>query len=373
MKDRKKVTLFDIRFTLYFLSLFLDDLALDNTGIILKMFRYLSYLILIIYVVKLNKTQRNDLMRCILFMTFGLFVALFTHDIYWCVVSLLVLSARNINSRRVVELSFCILLICTAITVLLALVGILPIEANEIVRRGEIVIRYGMGFYHSNVLPMAIFSLLIYRLILVGEKIKVIELLGWNALSLVVYQVCKSRNGLYATIICCGLYIIYYSFGKKMRKFLLTMSKSSLCIVIIFSFLMVAVQGLSLRPVWLINDFFTGRFAIAYHQVLENGIYFISLVSKNEYALTARVLDNGYLYTALRYGVLFLVFYLVVQHNILKKYSSNGIIAIVMIALVFTNMVDNDLYSYGFLPIILLAFSKRPIIYRNSNSKKQLA
>lgn len=40
-----------------------------------------------------------------------------------------------------------------------------------------------------------------------------------------------------------------------------------------------------------------------------------------------------------------------------KKYKDNYYIIIVSIAVAFTNFVDNDLFSYNFLPILLLAFN----------------
>ena len=134
--------------------------------------------------------------------------------------------------------------------------------------------------------------------------------------------------------------------------------------------LMTAMQGMYLNSIWLINNFFSGRFAIAYHQIKESGIYLISTMPKEEYDLVARVLDNGYLYTAIRYGILFLLFYVIVQRNILKKYPVDSIIHIVMICVVVTNMIDNDFYSYGFLPILVLAFSNRPIKYEELQNVK---
>lgn len=129
--------------------------------------------------------------------------------------------------------------------------------------------------------------------------------------------------------------------------------------------LMTAMQGMGLNSIWQINVFFSGRFAIAYHQIEESGIYLINILSKEKYELVARVLDNGYLFIAIRYGILFLLFYIIIQRNILKKYPFDSIIHIVMICVVITNMVDNDFYSYGFLPIIVLAFSNHTLKYKN--------
>lgn len=364
-----KISIFDFGFILYFLTLFTDDLALDNITMGIKGIRYAAYILFIIHIVSTNRIKNKQLLYFLVAFCGGIGVSLFSHDIYWAVAALLVLAVRNINPAHVVKLSYYILLIATIITVLMALFGLIPTSVNSLNRAGEIIVRHGMGFYHSNVLPLIVFYLMIYRMLIYG-RIGMVEILFWICLSTVVYNICYSRNGLYATLLCGVLYSLYIGLTKKKtlvlyKKIVKFFAKYSMFICIVFSMLMTAMQGMGLKSIWLINNLFSGRFAITYHQIKESGIYLISMLSKEEYELVARVLDNGYLYVATRYGILFLLFYIIIQRNILKKYSLDSIIHIVMICVALTNMVDNDFYSYGFLPIIALAFSDHTLKYEN--------
>lgn len=368
-----KISIFDFGFILYFLALFIDDLALDNITVGIKGIRYVAYILFAIHIGSAHRIKNKQLLYFLIAFCGGVGISLFTHDIYWVIVALLVLAVRKIDPVHIVKLSYCILLIATIITVLMTLIGLIPTGVNSINRLGETIVRYGVGFYHSNVLPLIVFYLMIYRMLIYGRKIKMVEIVFWTCLSIVIYNICYSRNGLYATLLCGVLYSLYIWLTKKKaavlyKKIVKFFAKYSIYICIVFSMVMTVMQGMGLNSVWQINEIFSGRFAIAYHQIRESGIYLINTLSKEEYKLIARVLDNGYLYIAIRYGILFLLFYIIVQKNILKKYPFNGIIHIVTFLVIITNMVDNDFCSYGFLPIIVLAFSNHRL--RDENLHK---
>lgn len=362
-----KLTLFDIWFILYYLSFFIQDLAIKDSLLITKTLRYISYLLLIIYLGK-NKRKKKTLLLFFAAIILSIILSIFTRDIYWSIVILIAISSININSKHIIKISFYTLFIAVFISFILLNIGLLPNIVNK--KYDESVIRYGMGFYHSNVLPMIIFYLMVYRILILGNRLKIIEVIFWIILSVIVYSVCNSRNGLYGTIICALLYIFTKRININLiyHRILVFISKHMIWICVLFSMIMVILQPFNLLTIYNINNYFTGRFAIAYHQMKRGGLHFINTMSADEYSSIAYVLDNGYLYTILRYGVLFILFYIFIQQTLVKKYERNNNVLIILISLVLTNMVDNDLYSYGFLPFIVLTFSKFPIIYKQSKS-----
>lgn len=360
-----KLTLFDVGFILYYLSFFIQDLAIQDTFYIVKILHYTSYLFLIAH---LGKSKRKENTLLIFFITIAIsaILAIFTHDIYWSIISLIAISSIDIDSRHIVKISFYILFIFVLLSFMALILGLLPNIVNS--RSEETILRYGMGFYHSNVLPMIILYLMVYRILILGNRLKTIEIIFWIILSMLVYSACNSRNGLYGTIICALLYI----FTKKTsisliyHKILVFIAKYVIWICVLFSMTMVILQPYNISAIYNINNYFTGRFAIAYHQMRRGGLYFINTMNGEEYSSIANVLDNGYLYTILRYGVLFILFYIFIQQTLVKKYEKNNNVLVILISLVLTNMIDNDLYSYGFLPFIVLTFSQFPIIYKQS-------
>ena len=75
----------------------------------------------------------------------------------------------------------------------------------------------------------------------------------------------------------------------------------------------------------------------------------------------------------LRYGLIFILFYIVLQTMICKK--SNNKLAFVFLITTIASSIDNDLFSYGFFPYIIIAFSgKEPMVdniktYISKNNK----
>ena len=355
---RNKQNLFLIGFCIYYISMILEDVAVDY-GILPRVMHYIAYSLFVLNLF-LSKISSTRIKRIAIVFLVSAFASLFTRDFYWVALSVILLSS-NVDVKKTFQISQRVIIIAGLIVIFFLAIGLLPNLVT--VRGGETGARYGLGFYHSDVFPMIIFYALTYRLVLLKkhEKIKLYEIVAWILVTLVVYIFCRSRNGLYGTAFCLGLYMIRGIFkeGSKQLAILRIMSRCSIIVLILASIILTCLQGTGNKTIYMINKMFTGRFAIAYHQMRRSGFKVLGLLSKTEYREIAGVLDNGYLYVALRYGLIFLLFYVVLQFIICKKYKDNIIVLIVMISIAVVNMVDNDLISYGFLPYIILGSSKR--------------
>ena len=73
--------------------------------------------------------------------------------------------------------------------------------------------------------------------------------------------------------------------------------------------------------------------------------------------ISSIVLDNGYLYIILRYGILILFVYFLIAYRLAKTNKRNVCILGTLMAVFWINFVDNDLVDYSFLPFILWAFN----------------
>ena len=117
-----------------------------------------------------------------------------------------------------------------------------------------------------------------------------------------------------------------------------------------------------------IDTFFSGRFRLAIFKMRRIGFHFINIMSNENFIndnityangqnLSTVVLDNGYLYIILRYGILFLFFYFFIAYLLAKKNKKNICILGTIVMVFIANFVDNDLVDYSFLPFILWAFN----------------
>ena len=106
------------------------------------------------------------------------------------------------------------------------------------------------------------------------------------------------------------------------------------------------------------NSVMTKRLSIAYAQYLSMGLHLFNKMDWSTYAKYRYVLDNGYIFVAMRYGLAFLPFYWVVHFFAARKNKYLPVVLVALTVISLTNFIDNDLLSYGYLPIILLAFNR---------------
>ncbi len=356
---------FYMAYVLYFLSFFVFDVLLRESygDTIVKLIRYVSYFLFIIDILLLKEIKFNikGLLVVFLLMCYSV-IFLFTKDTYFLSLFVIVYASLKINPKKILKVSFYLLLFLTIIVLLLTVLGVLE-NRNLIKKTGES--RFTFGFYHSNVLPMIIFYLFGYRLIL-KKKLSKKEIAVWLALSLSAYYFCYSRSGIIGSVVIFVLYAVYQN-REIIEKNILSkiMFKYSILLLNIFNTAMIILSPYHISIVYRINQMFTGRFALAYLKSKDIGLHLVSLSSGGTFSSSEYTIDSGYSYVLLKYGLLFILFYVFLQFCIYKKYKNDKMMIIVFFAVTLTNFIDNDLFSYGFLPFIIFAFST----YYNSSGE----
>lgn len=348
IKKDKLVSVFYLGYILYFTALYFDDLSV-SFGPVGKLLKYVSYAVMLVSVTGKHINTKRAVKALFLMVTLTLFAA-FTRDLYYLFFGLIILSSKYYDIEKIFKISFILLLVLASLTVAMSLVGILP---NVNTGNANFSQRYGFGFYHSNVLPMVLYYLMAYRMVIKSYSIKPAEIFIWCAAAVAVFTQCRSRNG-FITVACLALgYFIYRK--RTSYKLLYFAAKFSTAVISTLLLIFSLMQGLYLKSMYIINRFFTGRLAMAYHQMKVTGLHFINLRSKYDYGDEKYVLDSGYLYTIIHYGILFVFLYFVFQYCCAKNNKYNAIVLVVILVNVLANTIDNDLYSYNMLPFLLFA------------------
>ena len=227
--------------------------------------------------------------------------------------------------------------------------------------------RHSFGFYHSNVLPLLIFYLEVYYICIVKEKIRDNVIVLFVLLAGATNTFCHSRNALILSL-ALSLFVVFAKQMKKdEHKILYRTTVLSIPCMSIFSFSMMFL--LLKGGIWnTIDTFFSGRFRLAIFKMRRIGLHLINIMSNESFVkdnityvdgkdISSIVLDNGYLYVILRYGILIILVYFLIAYCLAKKNKGNACVLGALIAVFIANFVDNDLVDYSFLPFILWAFN----------------
>ena len=185
--------------------------------------------------------------------------------------------------------------------------------------------------------------------------------------AVIVNVFCRSRNAIIISLLLSVFVILAKKKENGENKVLYHATVLSIPVMSIFSF---SMMFLLLRGgIWnTIDTFFSGRFRLAIFKMRRIGFHFINVMSNENFIndnityangqdLSTVVLDNGYLYIILRYGILVLFFYFFIAYLLAKKNKRNICILGTIVMVFIANFVDNDLVDYSFLPFILWAFN----------------
>lgn len=355
---KKDNLIFFSGYILYFITLFMEDLPIEIPFLLMafKLIRYLAYVLFTINICK-QKYKKNDFLISLAFFVAFSLISIFTKDIYFVVILTIIASSTQIKTQDLFSISYWLLLTLSLMVMILMLLKILP---NDDIVKGNGLDRYTLGYYHSNVFPLVILYIISYRMI-IKKRLQKRELIFWAILGVITYYLCRSRAGILGMLFLLTSYLIisYYPNKIHLNNFLkLLLFKYSAVIFFILSIIMVVLQPLGNHYIYIINKLVSGRFALGYHKMLAVGLHFFNVMDGEAYLDSEITVDSGYIYVALRYGLAFILFYALIQRNIFLKYKNEFVVVICFTTFVLTNIIDNDLFSYGFLPYIISAFSK---------------
>ena len=365
-KFKKDEILFCLSYIILYISLFIGDVYnIGSMDILARYLRIGSYILIFISCIHM-RLKKKDFFRMVTILMVTLLYGVKTGDLYWSVLILLIYNSKKFDIERIYKTSSRIIAIGIISVFALCMFGVLPdiLTSRNTVEQINYN-RHSFGFYHSNVLPLLIFYLEVYYICIVKEKIRDNVIVLFMLLAGVANTFCHSRNALILSL-ALSLFVI---FAKKMKKdehqILYRTTALSIPCMSIFSVMFLLLKG----GIWnTIDTFFSGRFRLAIFKMRRIGLHLINIMSNESFVkdnityvdgkdMSSIVLDNGYLYVILRYGILIILVYFLIAYCLAKKNKGNACVLGALIAVFIANFVDNDLVDYSFLPFILWAFN----------------
>lgn len=362
--------LFNINFIIFFLTLFLEDLAFKSD--ISKMILFLKLLLIITLGISILLRDINSLRlyKLLYLLIISFTILIITGDFFFLFVLLLGYLASNIEDEEIYKLSLKCYIFMMIVVLFLYSIGFLN---NYVTYRTDFSsqARHTLGFNFSAVLPLLLCYMLCNYIALNGKKknIRFVILFIFFIISFILFKVCVSRNAFYVTLLLLVMVILFdnrvlKSISKKTIKI---MAKWILFICIFVSVVPAILRSKGiLMPLWYRYDYiFTNRTLLGASAIEAYGIKFINIMQYNDYKSImvnvdsyiheGIVLDSAYMYMLVRYGILILTIFVMTFLNYYRKNKEDIYSCLVFIAIAILNMTDNDIFSYGCLPFLLIS------------------
>lgn len=349
---------FLIAYTLFVLSYFVMDIE-QNTydfSTISSYIRYAALLVGIIGCFAVKKITISNLKIFLIVFAFGLFSFIFTHSTFFMGVGLLSLYVYKIDDKEIIDLTLKIVLISTTAVILLQFAGVFQ---NVLTKRwlySNEAGRNSYGFVHSNVLPLNFMYITAYSLIIKNKTIKFRYLLIYALIAILIFTQCDSRNALFVTLLMCALVFLnkYLIRSRRFKKIVGFLAKYTVAICAIFSIL----GSLAITKIPALDqiDFLlSNRLSYSLQMFERYGVHLVAHIDKEVYLSDAIILDNGYILTTVRYGLVYIIILVIISYFLGKKIQDDVFLGIVMVAIAMSNLIDNDLFDYSCLPFLLIA------------------
>lgn len=359
--------IFSISYIIFFVSLFLDDMAFNmETSIFVKSLKVITVFCLL--ACSVSKTwEKKSFIEYMIGILIGLIILFCTGDFFFLIIILLGFNSIDITDNAIFRLAFHCCFIMLIISQLLYQIGIL---SDIISYRTDFNIeaRHSFGFSHSTVFPLIVLYMFVYYIAEKKEKSKYIVIAFFMIIEFILYQFCMSRNALVGCfLVSIGVLMIKNKYIKsRIRKRIQTIARWIPLMGICFSILPGYFRYKEfITPFWNVYDtIFTNRSLLLASAIDGYGIHIINTMSYLEYSNLGvnvdsyvhygLVLDSAYTYVLIRYGVLTLIFLYNILLAFYKKEKENEYMCILYIVIILINMTDNDIMSYGCLPILLI-------------------
>ena len=355
-KINKINLLFSISYVLFVFSLFNRDVS--NTDILYPLTIPAKYIALAILSVGIifRAYSKKQIRVVIILLCANLLILMKSGAFIFILISLFAFLANKIEDKDILKMAYFTLLFFTLFVLALSIVGIYNDEITK--RWVGSAARHSLGFYHSNVLPL-IYSYLVGYGLLTGifKKKHYFILL---TIDLVIYYFCGSRNSLLTTFLLvlgkCFIDSVIETgkFKKKINRIVGFGVKFIVPFLTAFSIFIPLMldKVVAFRK---LDYVFSYRFTSIASMIQNLGISLIPKMTNKTYFENEIVIDNGYAFLIIRYGVLMIIFLSILIYCVAKKYKNNTFVLFLIIVVACSNLIDNDLIDYSVLPYLIIS------------------
>lgn len=358
--------IFTLSYALFVFSLFNRDVSDINVFYFLTTpAKYVALLLLTVGIC-LKSYSKHQIKLIAVILCADMIVLVRSGVLIFILISLFALYATKISDKDIIKIAYHILLLLTLSVFALSLLGVFDDKITS--RWVNAGVRHSLGFYHSNVFPLIFCYLVGYGILsgIINKKHYLILII----LDFVIYHFCGSRNSLFVVLILIIGKLIIDKATNNIRirnNFNRIVGMIAKTIVPILTFASIVIP-LSLDNSSLLRhiDFLLSyRFTYIADMIRKLGIGLIPKMSNDMYFNNEIVIDNGYAFITLRYGILVAILFSVLIYNMAKTYKDDSYVLFAIIVVAVCNLIDNDLIDYSVLPYLIIAEKCTIEGYRN--------
>lgn len=327
-------------------------------------FRYAFFVIamifLFLYLILTGKILKLGFLQSLI-LSFFLLVIFLSYDLFGFILVMFFLSCNQVDLNKIFFISFCILSLVSLFVILSCVCCSLfdDVVTARNTSYGVGTLRHSLGFKWSFCLPNIAVYLCVYYLVS-RQKINFFVLFIFQTISIILFKVCDSRNGLVSMELL--LLLVLLSKLCDSNFFIYFLKKISILMysfVLSFAFLMFYLYLERYSVAIDIDSMLSGRLNLLSLNYLMSQPSFFSVMSYDDFVLNAPyTMDSGYYYLVFRYGWWLSLFFAFLCYKIAICFIKvNNILgSLSLIVILMMSFIDNNFATYAFLPFYITGF-----------------
>lgn len=361
MLMKKRVTIEELTFTVayIFFVFYLYNRDVSNPEIfygITEMVKYGALLSLTIGIC-CSEYKKRQIAWIGAISVFDIFVMFKSGVMTFVIITLFAILGTKIEDKKLFKVAFLTLLNFLIITILFCWIGIYQDNiTNRYIGTNN---RHSLGFYHSNVLPLVV-SYMVGYYCAFKNRVKKSICFFILICAVILFEVCGSRNAFLITVLIVLCKLIDQSVrdhNKKLetsiKRFLFKPAEYSALLLFVISVgLPLMLKKIKLLSV--IDYLFSYRLSYTLMKIETNGLHLLPQMSNEVYFADKIVVDNGYAFVAIRYGLIVSILLCIGVIAAAKYYKKNMFALMMIILVTLENVVDNDIIDYSCLPYLII-------------------
>lgn len=348
--------LFIVSYALFTFSLFNRDVS--DTEILSFMTVPAKYAALVILTCSImyKAYTKRQIQYMIILLCMDIIIMLKSGVLTFILITLFAFYSIKIENKTIVKTAFFTMVLYTMVVILFCMIGIYQdVITNRWIESSN---RHSFGFYHSNVLPLAYSYLVGYGLL--SGYIKKKQYLLIVIFDFIIYYFCGSRNALVLTLmLIIGKIFADSRFANGKYKGIINLLTGFLAKFIVPILTAISVGVPLLMDRFHFFHFFdyivSYRFTFTAKLIESEGIHFVASMTNKMFFSNEIVVDNGYAFLTIRYGLLIIGVISLLVYCLGKRYKNDTFVLITIVIVACGNFIDNDIIDYSCLPYLIIA------------------
>lgn len=355
------LTLYMVAKTIELSTVFYEIPAMPS---IMKILRYLSYLIVFVKLLYDSKYTENEIIKILLMvMLLGVISFHVGNNVLFCSF-FFIIAARNMDMNHLIKIIFWIQVILTIGMAALSQLGVVSDWTYHLEGRN----RHSLGYLYPSYISSIFFYVILAYLLIRRNRLKLIEVVIIEVLNGIIFFLTDSKTSFFLTAITLMVFwlIKFYKKELKMNVYSKILYVASIPIIAIVSIMACFLYSEENKVLLFINNFINNRLIMGHNAFLDHGLSlfgeqiqwigygglgYLNSSLQGEY----NFVDCSYVKVLLDYGIIFFVLmicgYALVSVRAIK--NKDRYMCLCIIFMCIYSIIEPRIIEFGFNPFVL--------------------